>query len=70
MPSAHKEGIDSSQWVKIDDVFKVKRTRKGNNRTHKPHDIEKWFKVWEILFPDEPKPSNPCEYPPLDERFS
>jgi hypothetical protein len=58
-----KEGIDNSQWKKIEDVLKVQRVRKGATSSPRPpHDIQKWFEIWKILFPDAREPESPCRF--------
>ncbi|RFU28008.1 hypothetical protein B7463_g8322, partial [Scytalidium lignicola] len=55
--SALKEGIDDSQWAKIEDILRAKR---GMSLTEKrKHDIDKWFDIWRIIFPHLSPPSNP-----------
>jgi hypothetical protein len=48
-----KEGIDESQWQKIERVLRAK-TDKGKSA------VDKWYDIWEILFPKVQRPSNPC----------
>lgn len=35
------------------------RKRKG---TYGQNDIQKWYEIWDILFPDRQRPSSPCEF--------
>jgi hypothetical protein len=53
-----KESIDDGQWVKIEHLLKVRRGLSAYDK--KQHDIEKWFEIWKLLFPNVPQPSNPC----------
>ncbi|KAK1754759.1 hypothetical protein QBC47DRAFT_384864 [Echria macrotheca] len=46
-----KEGIDEAQWAALD-----KQNRKKNQETHR---VEKWFEIWDVLFPDVPRPKSP-----------
>ena len=55
---APKEGIDDEQWANIEDLLKVKRGLRAPEKMQ--HDIDKWFGIWELLFPNVPPPSNPC----------
>jgi hypothetical protein len=43
-----KEGIDDGQWEKM---YHLKEKK----------DYEKWFEIWEILYPGVDPPLNPCE---------
>jgi hypothetical protein len=56
-PDTPHEGIDHSKWVQIENILKVKRD-KGKDKS----DIDKWFDLWEVLFPNIPTPAHPCEY--------
>lgn len=58
-----REGINNVQWALLD-----KQNRKKPQESHK---LEKWFEIWEILFPNNDKPKTPCEsavcfFSPLD----
>jgi hypothetical protein len=53
-----KEGIDDGQWVKIEHLVKVKRGLSASDKIK--HDIEKWFEIWMLIFPNIPPPSHPC----------
>ena len=64
-PDNPHEGIDHSQWVQIDKILKVKRD-KGKHKS----DIDKWFELWEVLFPNVPTPVHPCEYSPKPVLFA
>lgn len=48
-----KEGIDEAQWATLD-----KQNRKKNQEAHR---VEKWFEIWEVLFPDAERPKSPCK---------
>ncbi|KAH7343059.1 hypothetical protein BKA65DRAFT_552670 [Rhexocercosporidium sp. MPI-PUGE-AT-0058] len=54
-----KEGISDAQWAKLD---KKKSVRK-DQATHR---VEKYWEIWDILFPGVPRPSNPW----YDERIT
>ncbi|KAL8420494.1 hypothetical protein RB594_003328 [Gaeumannomyces avenae] len=49
--AALREGINNVQWALLD-----KQNRKKPQETHK---LEKWFEIWEILFPNNDKPKTP-----------
>jgi hypothetical protein len=51
---SRKEGIDEAQWAALD-----KQNRKKNQETHR---VEKWFEIWDVLFPGRERPKSPCEY--------
>jgi len=50
---SRKEGIDEAQWATLD-----KQNRKKNQEAHR---VEKWFEIWEVLFPDVQRPNSPCK---------
>ena len=55
-----KEGISDSQWAKLEKKQNSKQSR-GVSR------VEKWWEMWDILFPGVPRPKTPCKeaiYPP------
>lgn len=54
---SRKEGIDEAQWAALD-----KQNRKKNQETHR---VEKWFEIWDVLFPGRERPKSPCEYTAL-----
>jgi hypothetical protein len=56
-PDSFKDGIEDSQWAQIENILKVKRD-KGKDKS----DVEKWFDLWKVLFPNDPAPAHPCEY--------
>lgn len=37
------------------------RKRKGQ---YNENDVKKWFEIWDLLFPDRPRPNSPCKCPP------
>ena len=47
-----KEGVDEVQWAKLD-----KQNRRKNAEAHR---VEKWFEIWDVLFPGVPRPDSPC----------
>ncbi|KAK5658428.1 hypothetical protein OQA88_1817 [Cercophora sp. LCS_1] len=49
--SSKKEGIDEAQWAALD-----KQNRKKNQETHR---VEKWFEIWDVLFPGVDRPKSP-----------
>jgi len=51
---SRKEGIDEAQWAALD-----KQNRKKNQETHR---VEKWFEIWDVLFPGRERPKSPCEH--------
>ncbi|KAK4167480.1 hypothetical protein QBC43DRAFT_255955 [Cladorrhinum sp. PSN259] len=46
-----KEGVDEVQWAMLD-----KQNRRKNAEAHR---VEKWFEIWDVLFPGVPRPDNP-----------
>ncbi|KAK3343495.1 hypothetical protein B0T25DRAFT_554469 [Lasiosphaeria hispida] len=46
-----KEGIDEAQWAALD-----KQNRRKNQETHR---VEKWFEIWDVLFPGVVRPESP-----------
>ncbi|KUJ19001.1 uncharacterized protein LY89DRAFT_509611 [Mollisia scopiformis] len=52
--STLKEGIDDGQWDRIKEIVK-KSTRKGRQ------EFEKWYDIWEVLFPGITPPATPCK---------
>lgn len=60
-PDISKGGIDDSQWEKIEPLFRVRRTLSPSQK--KRDDYDKWFEIWNILFPDVPQPPDPCKFP-------
>jgi hypothetical protein len=57
-PQALKEGIDDAQWAKIEHLLKSKRGLSAQDKMK--HDMDKWFEIWKLLFPDVSPPSHPC----------
>ena len=49
--------VPRDPWLQIEKILKVKRD-KGKDKS----DIDKWFELWEVLFPNVPTPVHPCEY--------
>jgi hypothetical protein len=47
--------IHGFQWAQIETILKVPRN-KGKNKS----DLEKWYELWAILFPNDPAPAHPC----------
>jgi len=50
---SRKEGIDEAQWAALD-----KQNRKKSQEAHR---VEKWFEIWDVLFPGRPRPKSPCK---------
>ncbi len=48
---ALQEGVSEVQWRMME-----RHNRKKNQEKHK---FEKWYEIWDILFPDAPKPETP-----------
>ncbi|KAK4455241.1 hypothetical protein QBC34DRAFT_288253 [Podospora aff. communis PSN243] len=46
-----KRGIDESQWAALD-----KQNRKKNQELHR---VEKWYEIWDVLFPGKERPATP-----------
>ncbi|KAK4235546.1 POZ-AT hook-and zinc finger-containing protein 1 [Achaetomium macrosporum] len=51
-----KEGVDEAQWAKLE-----KQNRRRNQEVHR---VEKWFEMWDILFPGSARPDNPWHEAP------
>ncbi len=60
-PDVIKEGIDDSQWAKIEPLFNVRRKLSPSQKEQ--NDYDKWFEIWDILFPNVSRPLNPCKFP-------
>lgn len=50
-----KEGIDAGEWERIEQILRKKRGGKGKS------DYEKWFEIWQVLFPKTARPDTPCK---------
>ncbi|CCC14535.1 hypothetical protein SMACR_09435 [Sordaria macrospora] len=48
---SQKEGIDAVQWAALE-----RQNRKKNQEAHK---LEKWFEIWDVLFPGSNRPETP-----------
>lgn len=48
---SQKEGIDAVQWAALE-----RQNRKKNQEAHK---LEKWFEIWDVLFPGATRPETP-----------
>ena len=61
--TAHKDSIDDKSSAQIRAILKIKRVRKGasDDRKGTKNDWEKWYEIWEVLFPGMQRPENPCE---------
>ncbi|KAF8863075.1 hypothetical protein BDZ45DRAFT_148051 [Acephala macrosclerotiorum] len=58
-PLKHLDAIDDVKREQIDLVLKVKN---GKNKTQDQkwsEDVQRWFDIWEILFPQIPQPASP-----------
>lgn len=53
------EYISVSQWERIDNILKSRGQLDPAER--ETHDIERWFEIWDVLFPGEPRPPHPCK---------
>lgn len=49
-----REGVSDAQWAKLDG-------KRGSKHSQEKHRVEKWFEIWVVLFPDEPRPDTPCK---------
>lgn len=49
--SSLKEGVDDVQWAMLD-----RQSRRKNQELHR---VEKWFEIWDVLFPDVQRPESP-----------
>ncbi|KAJ4286399.1 hypothetical protein N0V88_008022 [Collariella sp. IMI 366227] len=46
-----KEGVDQAQWAKLD--------KNNGRRNQEVHKVDKWFEIWDVLFPEVARPDNP-----------
>jgi hypothetical protein len=53
--AALKEGISDAQWANLD---KKKNVRKSKTSTR----VEKYWEIWDVLFPDLRRPESPCKF--------
>jgi hypothetical protein len=53
------EYINVSQWDRIVNILKSSGQLDPAKR--ETHDIERWFKIWDVLFPGETRPPHPCK---------
>ncbi len=58
-----KEGIDDCQLQRIEVL--LKKSKKEPTRQIED-EVEKWFEIWEAVFPNTPRPPNSCEFLRLD----
>lgn len=65
-PRQVKEGIDDTEWKAIVNHVKAKRGLKGTDKER--HEIERWYDIWDLLFPGVQAPSNPCKWR-IDSRY-
>jgi hypothetical protein len=49
-----KEGISDSQWAKLE-------KKKNSKQSKEVSRVDKWWEMWDILFPDVPRPETPCK---------
>lgn len=53
-----EDGISSTKWVEIAKLLKEKGGLKDANKER--DEIDKWYKIWNIMSPGIPQPSTPC----------
>ena len=56
-----KEGLDDKQMEKIKELEPMPKKRGISSRERLNLAVEKWFAIWDILFPGVDKPANPCK---------
>jgi hypothetical protein len=49
-----KEGISDAQWANLDKKKNTKKTQASSR-------IEKYWEIWDTIFPGVPKPETPCK---------
>jgi hypothetical protein len=54
-PAILKEGISDAQWANLEKKKSVQK-RKATSR------VEKYWEIWDTLFPEEPRPTTPCTH--------
>jgi hypothetical protein len=52
-----KEGISDAQWAQLDKKRSAKQTKSLSR-------VEKYWEIWEIIFPNISKPKTPCKPKP------
>lgn len=52
-----KSSDRSSQSISPAQMYRLRR-RKGQ---YNASETKKWFEIWDLLFPDRPRPSSPCK---------
>lgn len=58
-PQLVREGISDTDWKDITTLVKAQRGLKSFDKEE--HEIDRWFKIWDVLFPGIQRPSNPCK---------
>jgi hypothetical protein len=62
-PAILKEGISDAQWANLEKKKSAKK-KKATSR------IEKYWEIWDTLFPGDARPKTPCKYiSPLCKRY-
>jgi hypothetical protein len=61
--TAHKDSIDDKSSTQIDAILKIERPGKsvGDDRKGTKNDWEKWYEIWDVLFPGTQRPKDPCK---------
>lgn len=49
-----KEGISEAQWAQLDKKKSAKQSKTSSR-------VEKYWEIWDILFPNIPRPKTPCK---------
>ena len=57
-----KEGIDDSQFEKIENLLRARGGMRTNSLAKRMQlDYDNWFAIWRILFPYVDEPPDPCK---------
>lgn len=59
--SAHDGEISSEQMVEIELLVHGRMPNASTTRKKKMHRPERWFRIWEVLFPGISRPNDPCK---------
>jgi hypothetical protein len=49
-----KEGISDAQWANLD-------KKKNSKKTQASSRIDKYWEIWDTIFPGVPRPETPCK---------
>lgn len=65
-PLTPLDAIDDVKQEQIDLVLRVRNSKDKTQEQKWSGDVQRWFKIWEILFPQIPPPESPCKSPIFD----